>query len=147
MTIKQLSVFLQNRPGHLAEITDIIRNNNINIKGINVSEGNEFGIVRLIIDDIHKTKELLEEQGYLCRIQNVLAIEPEDRIGLMADIFNALAEEKINVNYIYSIIKPLHNELPIIIMSTSNQDRTKEILKELEIPLVISEELIEETTN
>lgn len=141
MYIKQLSVFLQNKLGHLAEITEILRDAGIDIRGINISEGHEFGILRLLVDDTDKAEALLSQNDYLCKISDVLAIEPEDRIGIMSEIFKALADNGINVNYIYSNIKPCHQELPIIILSTSDQQKAIDVISDLGINFVRSTEI------
>lgn len=141
MFVKQLSVFLQNKPGHLSEITKILADADIDIRAINVSEGNEFGILRLLVDDIYKAQYLLSEQDYLCKLSDVLAIEPEDRVGAMSEIFKALADNEINVNYIYSNIKPCHEELPVIVFSTSDQKKAIDVIQDLGISLVKNNEI------
>lgn len=145
MFVNQLSIFLQNRPGHLANITKILKDGEINIRAINVTEGNDFGILRLIVDDTYKAQFLLQEDGYLCKVAEVLAIEPEDKIGIMNEIFEALAKADINVNYIYSIIRSIHGQLPIIIIKTSDQDKALKVLSDLNISFVNNEEIIIET--
>ena len=141
MFVKQLSVFLQNKPGHLKDITEIIKDAGIDIRGINVSEGNDFGILRLLVDDPYKAQYLVDEQDYLCRISDILAIELEDRIGMMSEIFKALADNDININYIYSTIRPLHGEKPIIVLSTSNQEKAIDVLGDIGINFVRNKEI------
>ncbi len=142
MFIKQLSVFLQNEPGRLQNVTEILKDGGIDIRALNVSEGKEFGILRCLLDDTYKAKFLLEENGYLCKLSDVLAIEPEDKIGSVNEVLKALSDGGINLNYIYSTIRPLHEEKPLLVISTSDQDKALEVLQNLEIPLVSSKEKI-----
>ena len=151
MIVKQLSVFLQNKPGHLIKITKILKNNNLDIRAINVSEGNDFGILRLIVDDIYKAQYLLKEEGYLCRLDDVLAVELEDKVGILFEVFDALGNNGINLNYIYSIIryssssifyyKPVHGELPSIIIKTTDLEKSQKILENIGVNLISHQEV------
>lgn len=141
MYVKQLSVFLQNKPGHLAQITEILKDGGVSIRAINVSEGNEFGILRVIVDDAYKSAYLLKDQGYLCRLSDVLAVEPEDRVGAMAEIFAVLGAADISINYIYSIIRPLHDQMPVIILSTSDQARAAQVIQDLGVSFITNREM------
>lgn len=140
MLIKQLSVFLQNKPGHLAKITQLLKDYDISIKGINVSEGNEFGILRLIVDDIYKAEHVLRHNDFLCKITNVLALEPEDRVGSFNEIFSALSIKGINISYIYSVIRPVNGD-PVIIIKTSKQDEALKIIQSLGVKTLTEKEL------
>ena len=141
MIVKQLSVFLQNKPGHLIKITKILKNNNLDIRAINVSEGNDFGILRLIVDDIYKAQYLLKEEGYLCRLDDVLAVELEDKVGILFEVFDALGNNGINLNYIYSIIRPVHGELPSIIIKTTDLEKSQKILENIGVNLISHQEV------
>ena len=141
MLIKQLSVFIQNQRGHLADVTEVLAGNGINIRSITVTEGHEFGILRIITDDPYRAAHLLEEEGYLVKISNVLAIEPADKPGTMAGIFRALSEAGIDVRYIYSIIRPTHGKVPTIILKTSDHEKAAQVMKEIGVPVVEEEEI------
>ncbi len=146
MLVKQLSVFLQNKPGHLIKMTDILRQNGLDIRAINVSEGNDFGILRLIIDDVYKAQYLLKENGYLCRLDDVLAIELEDKIGILYEILDALGNSGINLNYIYSIIRPVHGELPTIILKTTDLEKSQKVLEEIGVSIISNQEVTSSTS-
>lgn len=147
MFVKQLSIFLQNKPGHLANITELLKQEKIDIRAINVSEGNEFGILRLLVDDTYKAQYILSENNYLCRIADVLAIEPEDRVGIMAEIFRALSDNEIDLNYIYSTIRPYHDKQPIIILKTSDQEKARKVIEDLGIGFITTKEISEVEEN
>ena len=137
MLVKQLSVFLQNKPGHLIKMTDILRQNGLDIRAINVSEGNDFGILRLIIDDVYKAQ---------CRLDDVLAIELEDKIGILYEILDALGNSGINLNYIYSIIRPVHGELPTIILKTTDLEKSQKVLEEIGVSIISNQEVTSSTS-
>lgn len=143
MITKQLSVFLQNRPGHLAEITDILAREHIDIRAIDVTEGNEFGILRLITDDPYRAEHVLREEDYLVRLNSVLAIEPEDTPGSLAKIFRALTDDGLDIKYMYSIIQPVHNQKPTLIVKTSDSRRAAEVMEKIGVPVVRSKEVYE----
>lgn len=147
MYVKQLSIFLQNKPGHLAEITQLLKDENIDIRAINVSEGNDFGILRLLVDDTYKAQYVVSSHNYLCQIQDVLAIEPEDRVGIMSEIFKALSDNKINLTYIYSTIRPYHDKQPIIILKTSDQEKAREVIDDLGIGFITGKEIAQVEEN
>ncbi len=135
MAIKQISIFVQNRPGHLADVTEILKENNIKIIGLSLTEGNDFGIVRLIVDDVYKTEYLLKEDKYLTRIDDVLVILIDDQIGLINSICQELAKNNININYIYMLLEEYNKKLPLVI-KTSDQEKTKEVIENLGISVI-----------
>ncbi len=139
--VNQLSIFIQNRLGHLAEITEVLKSGDIDIRAITVTEGHEFGILRIVANDTYKAQHLLEDEGYLCNVSKVLAIEPEDRTGIMAEIFRALAEAGVSIEYIYSIIRPKHGSLPAVILKTDDQQKAAAVIRELGIAFISEDEL------
>ena len=74
MTVKQISVFLENKPGKLAEFTDILTDNQIDMRALSLAETEDFGILRIIVDDVYKTSTVLKEAGYVFSITKVLAV-------------------------------------------------------------------------
>ena len=81
MTVKQISVFLENRPGALAEFTRILEKSNMNLRALSLAESEDFGIVRVIVDDPFETIRILKDEGYVCSITKVIAVEIQDKPG------------------------------------------------------------------
>ncbi len=141
--IKQLSIFIQNKPGHLAEITELLAENDIDIRAIDVTEGNEFGILRLVTDHPYRAEHVLRDSDYLVNLSDVLAIEPEDKPGSLAGIFRRLKQENIDIRYIYSIIRPIHGQNPTVIIKTSDNEKAKKALSEIGVTVVPSKDVYE----
>ncbi len=104
MTVKQISVYIENRKGRLAEATRYIADHKINLRALSIADSQDFGILRLICDDPQETNQILQEGGYLTRLNNVLAVEMEDRPGSLADILDVLAAKDIDVEYTYAFL-------------------------------------------
>ena len=79
MTVKQISVFLENKPGRLADFTDILSANNIDMRAMSLAEAADFGIVRIIVDDVYNASTVIKDAGYIFSITKVLAIEMPDQ--------------------------------------------------------------------
>ena len=104
MTVKQISVFLENKPGQLAEFTRLLEENRIDMRALSIAETQDFGILRLIVDDPYKTVNVAKDAGYLCAITPVLAVEISDKPGSLVKMLTALGESGINVEYTYAFI-------------------------------------------
>ena len=104
MFIKQVSVFVENEAGKLAEITRVLADANIDLKASCIAESVDFGILRCIVEDPEATVALLKSKGYAANVTDVVAVELEDRPGGFADVLEILAKEEINVGYVYSTI-------------------------------------------
>jgi hypothetical protein len=105
MNAEQLSIFLENKPGRLEEVTRIFEEGGINIRALSLADTTEFGILRLIVNDNEKAKRLLNEKGYTVGINEVVAVEVADRPGGLHRILNALSKNSINVEYMYAFVR------------------------------------------
>ena len=103
MTIHQISVFLENRAGQLAEIADILANNGIDLRAINIAETADYGVLRLIVCDAHKASAILLEQGFILTMTPVVAVAVNDEPGGLAKLLKLLAQDNIGIEYMYSI--------------------------------------------
>jgi len=102
MAVKQISVFIENRIGGLAEVTDALGNANVNIRALSISETSDFGILRLIVDDVKKAEQVMREGGFICQVTDVLAVAGEDKPGSIAKIVSALTKGNIDMEYAYA---------------------------------------------
>ena len=103
MTIHQISVFLENRAGQLAEISGILADNGIDLRAINIAETSDYGVLRLIVCDAHKASSILLEHGFILTMSPVVAVAVPDRPGGLAGVLKLLPEAGIDVEYMYSI--------------------------------------------
>ncbi len=101
--MKQLSVFLEKRTGELEEITSVLKKAGVSLKAVTLSEGSDFGILRIISDDIVKSAEAVEKAGFSLRIVEVLAVEIEDKTGSFHDIVSLLSSNNIDIEYCYTL--------------------------------------------
>ena len=142
MTVKQISVFLENKPGTLAEFTKVLGQNEIEMRALSIAETPDFGILRIIVDDSYKAACILKEADYIFSITPVLAVAIPDEPGGLSNIVNTLGEEKINIEYMYAFISR-QEELAYMIFRVENNERAIEVLSKKGIKLVCQDELSE----
>lgn len=122
MTVKQLSIFAENRPGRLSAITELLAKNNINIRAMSVADTKDFGILRLIVNDAEKAVKALRDGGCAVSVTNVLAIQLPDRPGGLAEAMKVLYENNVSVEYMYSaFVSEKSAEAYLILRADSNE--------------------------
>lgn len=104
--IDQLSVFLENKPGRLAELTRELGTAGINMHALMIAETSDYGVIRIICDTPERAKHLLEERGFGVSIAHVTAVEIPDRPGGLADVLEVLDAVGVNVEYAYCFVEP-----------------------------------------
>lgn len=104
MSVKQISVFIENKKGELAEVTRYIADHNINIKALSIADTQDFGILRIICEDSAAVESVLKEGGYLITVTDVLAAAIADEPGSMAAILEVLSAAHIMVEYTYAFV-------------------------------------------
>ena len=105
MRVEQISIFLENRAGRLAEITRVLGEAGVNIRALSLADTSDFGILRLILDNNDKAKTVLKEHGFTVGTTNVVAVEVEDKPGGLNSILEILSKENINVEYMYAFVQ------------------------------------------
>ena len=103
MTIHQISVFLENRAGQLADITGILADAQIDLRAINIAETADYGVVRLIVNDPQRASSILLQHGFILTMTPVVAVSVPDRPGGLAQVLRLLPSEGIDVEYMYSV--------------------------------------------
>ena len=104
MTVKQISIFLENKAGKLAELTEYLQKSQIDMRALSIAEAQDFGIVRIIVDDAYKTSCILKEAGYVASITPVLAVEMPDEPGSLFRILKMLGDGGVNLEYMYAFL-------------------------------------------
>lgn len=127
MMIKQLSVFVQNEPGRLVQVTDILHKANINISALSLAETEEYGILRMIVSDIDLAAETLRQNGYKVKAIDVICLVTPDVPGALNEKLKLLAAEKVDVIYMYGYSSDGKARL---ILKTSDPKRAAEILEQ-----------------
>lgn len=123
MPVQQLTVFLENQTGRLAEVTRILKEADINLKGFSTTEARDYGILRLVVSDTETARMKLKEAGFTTHIADAICIKVEDKPGELYKILDLLAGEKINIDYIYVIADTR------LVLSVSDIEKTESILK------------------
>lgn len=140
MNIHQISVFLENRAGQLAEITHLLAENHIDIRALSIAETSDYGLARMIVDDSYKASSVLLEHGDILSMTPVYAVEVPDKPGGLADLLNVLAENHIDIEYMYSLFT--HREgNAYMVMRITNEPKFLSVLGERWIRVVSKEEL------
>jgi hypothetical protein len=114
MKVEQLSIFLENKSGRLADITEVLARNGINIRALSLADTIDFGILRLIVSDLEKTKQLLKDNGFTVGQNEVVAVEVPDLPGGLAGILKALQGNGINVEYMYAFVRKCEGNAVLI---------------------------------
>jgi hypothetical protein len=129
MEVAQVSIFLENRSGVLADIVDVLARNAVDIKAISIADMSDLGILRIIVEDADRTRAILKDAGFTVAKTRVVAVEVPDRPGGLADTLGALRKHRINVEYMYSAARK-SGERAIVIFRFDEIDRALEALRE-----------------
>lgn len=140
MTVKQISVFLENKPAKLAQIAAILSQNEINLRAMSLADAQDFGIVRLIADDIYNASTILKDNGFVITVKDVLAIQVEDKPGSLTKILKILGDNDINMEYMYAFTS--HDTgCASFIMKVNDEKKAVEVLQKNQARLLSQEEL------
>ena len=102
MSVKQISAFVENKPGQLARFTDVLTQHGVDMRALSLAETEDFGIVRIITDDSYKTACVLKDAGYIFSITPVIAVETPDTPGGLNKVLHLLNDKGINIEYTYA---------------------------------------------
>ncbi|HBL41577.1 MAG TPA: acetolactate synthase [Ruminococcaceae bacterium] len=129
MGIYQVSVFVENKPGRLAEITGILSSAQINIRALSLADTTNFGILRLIVDNPQKAEKILTENRVTVNLTNVIGIAIPDEPGGLSKALNVLDENGMSVEYMYAFISRKANKACVIIR-VENEEKAIKVLNE-----------------
>lgn len=122
MRVEQIAVFLENKSGRLAEITSIIAEEGVNIRALSVADTADFGILRLIVDNVEKAQAALKEKGFTVGKTNVLAVEVSDQVGGLAKVLRSIEAAGLNVEYMYAFVNK-SGENAVLIFRFEDMDK------------------------
>ncbi|QJT08268.1 ACT domain-containing protein [Oceanidesulfovibrio marinus] len=135
MKVEQISIFLENKAGRLAEVTRILAENKINIRALSLADTSDFGILRLIVSDTQKAREALKENGFTVGRTTVVAVEVPDHPGGLAHILEVLSTQGVNVEYMYAFVNQ-SGKNAILIFRFDRTDQAIETLEQNNIKVV-----------
>ncbi|HET6461485.1 MAG TPA: ACT domain-containing protein [Syntrophales bacterium] len=122
MKVEQISIFLENKPGALESVTQLLKDADINIRSLSLADTSDFGILRLIVNDTNKALRVLNDNGMRVSRTSVVAVEVPDRPGGLHSILEVLAQHGINVEYLYAFIEKSGENAVIIFRFDSPDD-------------------------
>ena len=140
MKVKQISVFLENRSGRLAQVSQILADNCVNIRALSLADTADFGILRVIVDDAKKASDVLKAAGYTLNETDVVAVEVSDQPGGLAKVLSYLWKAELDVEYMYAFIQGSENSA-IMIFRFENTDKAIQVFKESNVRILSGEEV------
>jgi hypothetical protein len=140
MRVEQISVFLENKAGRLCEVTRILAESGINIRALSLADTSDFGILRLIVNDNNKAREVLKERGFTVGKTEVVAVEVDDRPGGLHRILDVLFRANVNVEYMYAFVQQSGSNA-VIIFRFDNPDEALNILKQNSVTVIGGDKL------
>lgn len=140
MKLKQISVFLENRAGRLAEVTRVLGDNNINIRALALADTSDFGVLRLLVDKTNEAIEALEKAGFTVCGTDVFGVEIVDRPGGLATVLALLQGAGVNVEYMYAFLER-YKENAILIFRFEDEEKGMKVLQEANIHVFTADEL------
>ena len=140
MTVNQISVFLENKPGQLAELTQTLSENDISMRARSIADTRDYGIARLITNDPYKTAMVLREAGWVSKMTPVLAVRMADEAGALQQILDVLAKANIALEYVYAFLSSKANSACMVVR-VQDTDTAAKALRAGGINLITQDEL------
>jgi hypothetical protein len=138
--LEQISVFLENKAGRLAEVTRILSEANVNIRALSLADTSDFGILRLVVDNNNKAKEVLRVAGFTVAKTDVVAVEVSDEPGGLHNILRIIQKGNINVEYMYAFVQQSSGNA-VLIFRFDNLSEALKILRENNVRVIAGEKL------
>ncbi|MEN3187122.1 MAG: ACT domain-containing protein [Atribacterota bacterium] len=133
--MKQISVFLENRPGSLYAVLDKLRTWNVNLRALSLADTAEFGVLRFIVENPEKTVEQLKNEGFTATLTEVLAVGVDDRPGGLCQVVEMLTREGISIEYLYAFVSP-HKDKAYVVFRVEDPEKARKTLENHTIPLL-----------
>lgn len=141
MFIKQLSVFVENKQGALSRIISMLSDSGVNMRAVSIADTQDFGILRVIVDDIDKAAGSLKINNVIVKVNNVIGVELSDRPGSLAEVLNLLNAGGVNVEYMYAFVNPGNNDSAYLVLRARHNDRAEKILDENGIKMLSEDDI------
>ncbi|MCR4644379.1 MAG: ACT domain-containing protein [Oscillospiraceae bacterium] len=140
MTTQQLSIFMENKPGQLVKVTETLTAANIDIRAMSLADTQDFGIVRMIVNDSVKAQAALREKGFMSTITKVMCIAMNDQPGGLGAVTKLLADANVNIDYLYACITVIGKDA-YIVLHVDDEKKANEVLTAAGVRMVSAEEL------
>ncbi|WP_031517933.1 ACT domain-containing protein [Desulfofalx alkaliphila] len=140
MKVQQISVFLENKSGRLARVTEVLGENGINIRALSIADTTDFGILRLIVDDPEKAVPALKKGGFVVSTTDVLAVEVDDKPGSLSEAMRLLEQAAINIEYLYAFVQK-NPQKALVVFRVEQVDQAIRVLQDNGVTLMPSQEV------
>ena len=140
MTVNQLSVFVENRPGGLAEFTRLLQQHGYNMRALSIADTRDFGILRVIVDDAQAVAAMLKEQGYICSVTPVVAVSLPDEPGALYRVVDLLGSHGVNIEYTYAFLSRRGNTANMV-FRVGDAQKAIELLQQNGIEILTQKEI------
>lgn len=140
MLVKQVSIFVENKEGKIAQVLNILAKENINVSALSLADTTNFGILRLIVDDPKKAKNILQGEDIIVKVNEVLTVGINDRPGGLAYVLDVLAKANVQIEYMYAFTGH-NNEYATVVFKTNDIDKAYDCLKIKDIPIITMEDI------
>ena len=140
MKLTQISVFLENRKGRLYDVCNLLGKNNINIRALTIAETESFGVLRIVVDKSDQAVEILRKNGFVANLTSVIAVEVGDKPGGLAAILKILADNDVNVEYMYGFVEKFSDNA-LLVFRFEDVEKAQKILLEKNVKIVTSREI------
>ena len=127
MAIKQLTVFVENKQGALVSVTDTLAKHNVNIRALSIAETQDFGMLRLIVDNETVAEKTLAEEGYLIKITDVVGVKIGDEPGKLSEALGVLDKANINMEYLYAFMARTEKHAYVALRVENNAEAEKSL--------------------
>jgi len=138
--IKQISIFVENKPGRMAGVAKALGDAGVNIRALTIAEAGDFGVIRMVVDDTERGYTVLREKGFMVSETDVLAVEIKDVPGGLYEIVNSLGMNNINVEYAYAFVTA-KAERAMLILRVDDIERATEVLSEAGVRVATKREV------
>lgn len=141
MAVKQLSVFVENKSGRIAEITRILGAAGVNVRALSIADTTDFGILRVIVDNPERAESICKKAGLMTALTEVLALRIEDKPGAFGAAMQILADNEISVEYMYAFLTPGNDKYACVIVSAADIEKAAEALRMCDVYMLSENEI------
>jgi hypothetical protein len=138
--IKQISLFVENKPGRMAKVSKTLSDAGVNIRAMTIAEAGDFGVIRMVVDTPEKGYQILRDKGFTVSTTDVLAVEMKDTPGGLYEIVNTLGENKLNVDYAYAFVTA-KAQSAMLILRVDDIARARSVLGAQGVKIATKEEI------
>lgn len=140
MAIKQLTVYVQNKKGSMAALTDVLAKNGVNIRALSIAETEDFGLLRIIVNDETVATKILEENGYLIKVIDVVGVKIGDKPGALTAALSVLDKADVNVEYLYAFMARTEKHAYVVLRVEDNA-KAEAVLEEAGMHLITNADI------